>query len=114
MLIVKLQKYLEWWETEWVIQIFEDMLRCCVIEFEDSWGKFLLLVEFAYNNSYKSSIKMMPYKALYGCKCWTSLCWLELSERKLVGTNLMHDTEKKVWVIWDCLKVVSDWKKILC
>ncbi|KAA3466288.1 DNA/RNA polymerases superfamily protein [Gossypium australe] len=30
-----------------------------------SWEKFLPLTEFAYNNSYQTSIKMAPYEALY-------------------------------------------------
>lgn len=39
-------------QSERVIQIVEDMLRCCVLEFEGCWEKFLSLVEFAYNKSY--------------------------------------------------------------
>ena len=41
------------------------MFRACVLEFKDSWVKHLLLVEFAYNNSYQASIGMAPYEALY-------------------------------------------------
>ncbi|KAA3479542.1 DNA/RNA polymerases superfamily protein [Gossypium australe] len=48
--------------------ILEDMLRCCVLEFESNWEKYLSLVEFAYNNSFQSSIKMAQYEALYGRK----------------------------------------------
>ena len=29
----------------------------------------LPLVEFAYNNSYQASIRMVPYEALYGRPC---------------------------------------------
>ncbi|KAA3461462.1 Chromo domain-containing protein [Gossypium australe] len=36
-----------------VIQILEDMLRCCILEFEGNWEKYLPLVEFAYNNSHQ-------------------------------------------------------------
>ncbi|KAK5785438.1 hypothetical protein PVK06_040024 [Gossypium arboreum] len=43
-------------QSERVIQVLEDMLRCCVLEFEGSWEKYLPLVEFAYNNSFQSSI----------------------------------------------------------
>ena len=43
-------------QSERVIQILEDMLRCCILEFESSWEKYLPLVEFAYNNSFRSSI----------------------------------------------------------
>ncbi|KAK5845370.1 hypothetical protein PVK06_001543 [Gossypium arboreum] len=43
-------------QSERVIQVLEDMLRCCVLEFQGSWEKYLPLVEFAYNNSFQSSI----------------------------------------------------------
>ncbi len=66
-------------QSERVIQILEDMLRACVIEFEGSWDTHLPLIEFAYNNSYQSSIGMPPYEALYGRKCKTPLCWDEVA-----------------------------------
>lgn len=54
---------------------------------------------------------MEYYEALYSRKCKTHICWLELSERKMVGTDLNHETEEKVQVIWDCLKVASERQK---
>ncbi|KAA3461200.1 reverse transcriptase [Gossypium australe] len=60
-------------QSKKMIQVLEDMLRCCVLEFEGSWEKYLPLVKFAYNNSSQSSIKMAPYEALYGRKFRTSL-----------------------------------------
>ena len=67
-------------QSERVIQVLEDMLRCCVLEFQGSWERYLPLVEFAYNNSYQSSLKMAPYEALYERKCRTPLYWTELKE----------------------------------
>ncbi|KAA3460521.1 DNA/RNA polymerases superfamily protein [Gossypium australe] len=61
-------------QPERVIQILEDMLRGCVIDFRGSWEEFLRLAEFAYNNSYQSSIQMAPYEALYGRRCRTPTC----------------------------------------
>ncbi|XP_017980992.1 PREDICTED: uncharacterized protein LOC18592791 [Theobroma cacao] len=61
-------------QSERTIQTLEDMLRACVIDFTRSWDKHLPLVEFAYNNSFQSSIGMAPYEALYGRKCRTLLC----------------------------------------
>nr|GEV87548.1 retrotransposon protein, putative, Ty3-gypsy subclass [Tanacetum cinerariifolium] len=43
----------------------EDMLRACVIDFGGSWDIHLPLAEFSYNNSYHSSIRCAPFKALY-------------------------------------------------
>ena len=51
----------------------------------------LPLVEFAYNNSYHSSIEMAPYEALYGRKYRSSLCWGEIGKRKLTGPEIIHD-----------------------
>ncbi|KAA3461400.1 pol protein [Gossypium australe] len=43
-------------QSERIIQILKDMLRACVIDFESSWERYLPLAEFAYNNSFQSSI----------------------------------------------------------
>ena len=86
-------------QSERVIQILEDMLRSCVINLEGSWEKYLPLVEFAYNNSFQSSIQMALYEALYGRKCRTPLCWTELSENKIVGPEIIQETEEKVRLI---------------
>ena len=53
-------------QSERLIQVLEDMLRGCVMEFLGSWDKYIPLMEFSYNNSFQSSICMAPYKALYG------------------------------------------------
>nr|GFA16491.1 putative reverse transcriptase domain-containing protein [Tanacetum cinerariifolium] len=51
------------------IQMLEDILRACVIDFGNSWDKHLPLVDFSYNNRYHVSIKAAPFEALYGQKC---------------------------------------------
>ena len=61
-------------QSERVIQVLEDMLRSCVIDYESSWDRHTPLVEFVYNNSFQWSIGMAPYEALYGRKCKTPLC----------------------------------------
>ncbi|GJW60149.1 putative reverse transcriptase domain-containing protein [Tanacetum coccineum] len=48
-------------QSERTIQTLEDMLRACVIDFENGWIKHLPLVEFSYNNSYHASIKATPF-----------------------------------------------------
>ena len=54
-----------------VIQVLEDMLRGCMLDFPKSWDRYIPLMEFSYNNSYQSSIGMTPYEVLYGRKCRT-------------------------------------------
>ncbi|KAA3456998.1 DNA/RNA polymerases superfamily protein [Gossypium australe] len=76
-----------------------------------TWERYLPLVEFAYNNSFQSSIKMAPYEVLYGRKCRTPLYWTELSDNKILGVDLIKETEQKVAVIRDSLKMASDRQK---
>ena len=98
-------------QSERLIQVLEDMLRGCVIEFSGSWDRYIPLMEFAYNNSFQSSIGMAPYEALYGRKCRTPVCWTDLNEHKLIGPDLVKDTEEKVQVIRQRLKAASDRQK---
>ncbi|KAA3483822.1 Gag-Pol polyprotein [Gossypium australe] len=70
------------------------------IPFEGNWEKYLMLVEFAYNNSFQSSIKMALYEALYGRKYRTPLYWIELSENRFT------------WQVESaCHRVVQDHRK---
>ena len=79
-----------------------------MIDYEGSWDRHIPLVEFVYNNSFQSSIGKAPYEALYGRKCRTPLCWTELSEKKLIGPDLIQETEEKVKMIKERLKVATD------
>ena len=98
-------------QSERTIQTLEDMLRACVLEFKGSWDRHLPLMEFAYNNSYQSSIEMAPYEALYGRKCRTPLCWDEVGKRKLSGPEIVQVTTDNVKVIRDRLKIAQDRQK---
>ena len=98
-------------QLERTIQTLEDMLRACVIEFKGSWDTHLSLIEFAYNNSYQSSIGMAPFEALYGRKCRTPVCWDEVGERKLIGPELIQITLDKIQIVRDRLKIARDRQK---
>ena len=63
-----------------------------VIRVEDQ----LPLVEFAYNNNYQASIRMIPYEALYGRPCRSPLGWTEVEESSITGPDLIRDTLEKV------------------
>ena len=78
-------------QSERTIQILEVMLRACVLEFEDSWDQHLSMLEFAYNNSYQSSIQMAPYEALYGRKCRSPIGWFKVGDRQLLGPDMIRD-----------------------
>ena len=81
------------------------------MEFKGSWDTHLALMEFTYNNSYRASIEMAPFEAMYGRKCRTLVCWDEVGERRLVGHELLKMTSKKVKVIRDNLKTTRDRQK---
>ena len=68
-------------------------------------------MEFTYNNSYQFSIGMVPYEALYGRRCRTPMFWTELDEHKIIGPDLLKDTEEKVQIIQQRLKAANDRKK---
>jgi transposase InsO family protein len=53
-------------QTERTNQILEDMLRACALQYGTSWDKSLPYAEFSYNNGHQKSLKMAPFKALYG------------------------------------------------
>jgi len=67
-------------QSEHTIQILEDMLCACVIEFRRSWDQFFPLTEFAYNNNFQSSIEMAPFEALYGRRCRSPIGLFEPGE----------------------------------
>jgi hypothetical protein len=62
-------------KTKRVNQVMEDMLRMYVMDNQTQWDKYLPLVEFAYNNSFHSSIGMPLYEALYGRPCRMPMSW---------------------------------------
>ena len=82
-----------------------------MLEFKGSWDRHLPLMEFAYNNSYQSSIEMTPYEALYGRECRTPVCWDEVRERKLLGPEIVQVMTNNVKVIRDRLKIAQDGQK---
>ncbi|GJS79838.1 putative reverse transcriptase domain-containing protein [Tanacetum coccineum] len=95
-------------QRERTIQTLEDMLRACVIDFGKGWEKHLPLVEFSYNNNYHASIKATPFKALYGRKCRSPVCWAEVGDVQLTGPEIIHETTKKIVQIRQRLQAARD------
>ncbi|XP_052883529.1 uncharacterized protein LOC108474589 [Gossypium arboreum] len=59
---------------------------------------------------YEASIGMAPYEALYGQRCRTPTCWIELGEQRICP-ELVANTEDKVKLIQDRLKEALDRQK---
>ena len=80
------------------------MLLMYVMDQQKRWEEYLPLVEFAYNNSYQSSIKMALFEFLYGRPCRTPLSWDRLEDRVLVGPKLIQEMEEQMTTIRARLK----------
>ncbi|GJU88991.1 putative reverse transcriptase domain-containing protein [Tanacetum coccineum] len=72
--------------SERFIQTLEDMLRTCVLDFGKGWDRHLPLIEFSYNNSYHTSIK-------------------------LTGPEIIHETTKKIVQIKSRIQAARDRQK---
>jgi hypothetical protein len=94
-------------QTERTNQILEDMLRACALKYGKSWDKSLPYAEFSYNNSYRASIKMAPYEALYGCQCRTPLFWSQIGESQVFGLEVLKNAERQVQMVRESLKVAQ-------
>ena len=69
-----------------VNHVIEHMLRMHVMDRPTNWENYLHLVEFSYNNSYHSSLKVSPFEAMHGRKCNMPICWDNLIDRVIIGS----------------------------
>jgi hypothetical protein len=83
-------------QMERVSQIIKDMLHACVLTDGLKWDKHYPLAEFSYNNSYQESIKMSPFKTLYGWPCRTPLSWSKSGTKVIFGPDIVTEAEEKV------------------
>nr|GEV29635.1 hypothetical protein [Tanacetum cinerariifolium] len=60
------------------------------------WDRHLPLVEFYYNNSYHTIIKVAPFEALYGQKCRSPICWAEVGDAQLTSLEIFHERTEKI------------------
>jgi len=79
----------------------------CFAVYRTSWDKSLPYAKFSYNNSYKQSLKMAPFEALYGRKCRTPLFWNQNGETQVFGTDVLRHAEQQVWTTRDNLRVAQ-------
>jgi hypothetical protein len=86
-------------------------LRACALKYGKGWDKSLPYAEFLYNNSYQASVKMAPYKALYGRQCRTPLFWSQTRESQVFGREVLKDAERQVQMVRESLKVAQSRQK---
>nr|GEY37810.1 putative reverse transcriptase domain-containing protein [Tanacetum cinerariifolium] len=77
----------------------------------DGWVNHLPLVEFSYNNSYHTTIKAAPFKALYRQKYRSPVCWTEVGEAQILGPELIQETTEKIVQIKERMQAARDRQK---
>jgi hypothetical protein len=87
------------------------MLSACALQYGRSWDKSLPYTKFSYNNSYQESLKVAPFKMLYGRRCRTPLFWNETGERKVFGPNILQEAKKQVCMVRENLRVAQSRQK---
>ena len=76
-------------QAEQTNQMLEQYLRCFLSYHEDDWADILHFAEFAYNNSFHSSTKVIPFYAYTGCHPrWCVFETLELSTNPCAEDHL--------------------------
>ncbi|GAA0175630.1 hypothetical protein LIER_28766 [Lithospermum erythrorhizon] len=55
---------------------------------------------------------MTPFEALYGRKCRTPVCWDEVGDRTIYGSELVEMSVERIKLIQQYLKVVQDRQKM--
>ncbi|KAH9319415.1 hypothetical protein KI387_021184 [Taxus chinensis] len=75
------------------------------------WEEYLPLVEFGYNNTYHTSLKMVPFEALYGRKCRTPVSWDIIEDREVIGPEILTEMEQQIKMIREHLKEAANRKK---
>nr|GEU92101.1 putative reverse transcriptase domain-containing protein [Tanacetum cinerariifolium] len=73
--------------------------------------RHLPLIKFSYNNDYYASIKAAPFEALYGQKCRSPVCWVEVGDAQLTGPKLIHVTTEKIVQIKQRIQAARDRQK---
>ena len=67
-----------------------------MLNFGESWNKYLPLIEFSYNNNYQSTIRVAPYEMLYGRKCRSPIHCDETEERRYLGHEAVQRTNEAI------------------
>ena len=86
-------------QTERVNQIFVEDLRCAVSYQQDDGVDFLVMAEFAYNNSIHASTKVSPFFANYGFHPRFSI--------SIPETSINASTERRAYTLQDVHRDLS-------
>jgi hypothetical protein len=95
-------------KTKRTNQIVEDMLLMYVRTKLNKWEDYLHLVEFSYNNGYKTSTKLSPFEIPYDIKCTTPINWDNPADRLMVGPKMIQEMENTIRKVQHNMKEAQD------
>lgn len=87
------------------------MFRAYEINSTGNWDDYLLLIDFAYNNSYPSTIKMTRCKALYERRCISPTSWFEVGEATLIGPDSVEEAMNNAQLITESFRTAHSHHK---
>lgn len=99
-------------QTERMNHVLEGMLRDSVLYFKGGWND-RPVEDVTFNNSYHSSLGMVPFEASYGRPCRIPTCWTRvgygslINNNSLCGPNLVKQTTEKIVVIMDNMRAIQ-------
>nr|GEX76201.1 reverse transcriptase domain-containing protein [Tanacetum cinerariifolium] len=64
-----------------------------------------------HDPSYHASINVVPFEVLYGRKCRSPVCWVEVEDAQLTGPELIHETTEKILQIKQRIQDARDRQK---
>ncbi|GJY45038.1 putative reverse transcriptase domain-containing protein [Tanacetum coccineum] len=103
-------KKLYWWPNMKAIiaEYVGKCLTCSRVKAECQKPSGLLVQPEIPMWNYHASIKATPFEALYGRKCRSSVCWVEVRDVQLTGPKIIHETTEKIVQIRQRLQVARD------
>ena len=79
-----------------ILKSYWKIFKCILINFKNYWDGYFPLIEFAYNNTYHSSVDMAPFEDLYGRRCRSPIGGFEVGKFGLISTYMEHEAIDKV------------------
>nr|GEX75976.1 hypothetical protein [Tanacetum cinerariifolium] len=70
-----------------------------------------LIMHESHKLNYYTSIKASPFEALYGRKCRSPVCWVEVGDAQLTGLEIIHETTEKIIQIKSRIQAAHDREK---
>ncbi|GJZ93129.1 putative reverse transcriptase domain-containing protein [Tanacetum coccineum] len=94
--ITKLPRTSSGYDTIWVIvDRLTKSAHFLPMRENDPMGKLTRLA-ISEGFSYHTSIKAVPFEALYGRKCRSPVCWAEIGDTQLISPEIIHETTEKI------------------